>query len=174
MVRDGITNVVYQFGERGYTPRKVGHDAWESRCLGHRSSDHALSITRNEFNHVVLECRTTENCQHMRIIRALGFTNEHVYAETPDRLIRRLSGFQIQPASFKASSAKGDDEPGTSAIERMNGSAGILLSHEGEPSADVEMTETDFEPGGDDVALVVSAGPAPSPTVVKTHDNSTR
>ena len=46
-----------------------------------------LSITRNEFNHVVLECRGTENCQHIRIIRALGYTNDHVYAETPDLLI---------------------------------------------------------------------------------------
>ena len=55
--------------ERGFAPRKLGHDSWESRCPGHRSSDHSLSITRNEFNHVVLECRTTENCQHIRIIR---------------------------------------------------------------------------------------------------------
>ena len=26
MVRDGVTNVVYQLGERGFAPRKLGHD----------------------------------------------------------------------------------------------------------------------------------------------------
>jgi hypothetical protein len=63
MVRDAVANMVNQLRERGYAPRKVGHDAWESRCPGHRSSYHALSITRNEFNHVVLECRSAENCR---------------------------------------------------------------------------------------------------------------
>ena len=72
MVRDAVANMVEQLRERGYAPRKVGHDSWESRCPGHRSSDHALSVTRNEFNHVVLECRSAENCQHIRIVRALG------------------------------------------------------------------------------------------------------
>jgi hypothetical protein len=98
MARDGVTNVVYQLGERGFAPRKLGHDSWESRCPGHRGSDHSLSITRNEFNHVVLECRTAENCQHTRIIRALGFTNEHVYAETLDWLINRLSRVEFDGA----------------------------------------------------------------------------
>jgi len=66
MVRDGVANVVYRLQERGFDPRRVAHDSWESRCPAHRSSDYALSITRNEFNHVVLECRSNENCQHMR------------------------------------------------------------------------------------------------------------
>ena len=66
--------------------------------LGTEVATTALSITRNEFNHVVLECRTAENCQHIRIIRALGFTNEHVYAETPDWLINRLSRVEIHGA----------------------------------------------------------------------------
>ena len=65
MARDAVANVVYRLGERGYPPRKVGKDSWESRCPVHRGSDYSLSITRNEFNHVVLECRTAENCQHL-------------------------------------------------------------------------------------------------------------
>ncbi len=64
MVRDAVADVVYRLGERVYPPRKVGKDSWESRCPVHRGSDYSLSITRNEFNHVVLECRTAENCQH--------------------------------------------------------------------------------------------------------------
>ena len=64
MVRDGMANIVSRLRECGFDPRKVGQDAWESRCPGHRSLDHALSITRNEFNHVLLTCRSAENCAH--------------------------------------------------------------------------------------------------------------
>ena len=112
MVRDAVANMVNQLRERGYAPRKVGHDAWESRCPGHRSSDHALSITRNEFNHVVLECRSAENCQHIRIVRALGWTNEHVYAETPDWVISRLSRVEIHRAESKITDVSDDHDHG--------------------------------------------------------------
>ena len=107
MVRDAVANVVYRLGERGYPPRKVGKDSWESRCPVHRGSDYSLSITRNEFNHVVLECRGAENCQHIRIIRALGFTNDHVYAETPEWLINSVLGPGAAIAPTAAS--PGDD-----------------------------------------------------------------
>src|SRR5271154_1225858 len=107
MVRDGVANMVIRLQESGFDPRKVGPDSWESRCPAHRSADRALSITRNEFNHVLLECRSTENCQYIRIIRAVGFTNDHVYAETPDWLINRLGRTPIRPASFVSPDAKG-------------------------------------------------------------------
>ena len=81
MVRDCIANVVERLNDRGFDPRKVGPDSWESRCPAHRSADRALSIMRNELNHLILECRSSENCEYIRIIRALGFANEHVYAE---------------------------------------------------------------------------------------------
>ena len=68
---------------RGFDPRRVGHDAWKARCPVHRGIDHALAITRNEFSHVVLECRSTQNCQHSRIVSALGLTNNHVYGKPP-------------------------------------------------------------------------------------------
>ena len=41
MVRDAVVNVVMRLMNRGYEPRKVGDDSWESRCPAHRSSDHA-------------------------------------------------------------------------------------------------------------------------------------
>jgi hypothetical protein len=63
-------------------------DAWEARCPGHGSTDPALAISRNEFDHAVLACRT-ESCQHIRIVRALGCANDHLYSETPDWLIRQ-------------------------------------------------------------------------------------
>jgi hypothetical protein len=90
MVRDGVANLVSRLGERGCRPRKVGHDAWESCCPAHRGLDHTLSITRNELNHVVLECRSAANCTHWSVIRSVGFTNDDLYAETPDWLIERL------------------------------------------------------------------------------------
>ena len=106
MGRDCIANVVERLSERGFDPRKVGADAWESHCPAHRSADRALSITRNELNHLILECRSAENCGYSRIIRALGFTNDHVYAEVPEWLISRLSRVPIQAASFRDSGAE--------------------------------------------------------------------
>jgi hypothetical protein len=97
MVRDGVANIVSRLQECGFDPRKVSRDAWESRCPAHRSLDNALSITRNEFNHVVVTCLSAENCGHMSIIRALGFTNDHVYAETPDWLISQLRRIAVEP-----------------------------------------------------------------------------
>ena len=97
MVRDGVANIVSRLQECGFDPRKVGQDAWESRCPGHRSLDHALSITRNECNHVVLNCRSAENCTHLKVVRAVGFTNDHLYAETPDWLISRLRRVAVEP-----------------------------------------------------------------------------
>ena len=71
MVRDGVVNIVVRLRECGFDPLRVGEDAWESRCPGHRSVDHSLSITRNEFNHAVLECRASQNCHQTKIIRRI-------------------------------------------------------------------------------------------------------
>jgi hypothetical protein len=120
----------------GLDPRRVGSDSWEARCPAHRSADHALAITRDQFNHLALECRSTHNCQHIRIVRALGMTNDQVYAETPDLLIKRLGRFPIQPASFASSTANGNNEAGASVTEAANESAGTLLPPEGGASAD--------------------------------------
>ena len=136
MVRDPVANVVYQLGERGFAPRKLGHDAWESRCPAHRGSDYSLSITRNEFNHVVLECRSSENCQHIRIVRALGWTNEHVYAETADWLISRLGRVEIHTAQFKKGEPATNDEKVTSSALGTNEPDGALPSPEVQASAD--------------------------------------
>jgi hypothetical protein len=61
MVCDGVANIVIRPQESGFDPRKVGPDSWESRCPAHKSAEWALSIARNEHNHVMLECRSTQN-----------------------------------------------------------------------------------------------------------------
>ena len=90
MVRYGAADIVSRLRECGFEPRKVDQDDWESRCPAHRSLDHALSITRNEFNHLVPVCRGTEDCKHEAIVRALGLTNDHLYAATSNWLISQL------------------------------------------------------------------------------------
>ncbi len=65
-----------------------------------------LSITRNELNHLVLECRSAANCPHISNCPALGLSNEQVFEETPDWLIGRLRHFPIQPALFGGSGRK--------------------------------------------------------------------
>ena len=125
MVRDGVANIVSRLRERGFEPRRVGHDAWESRCPGHRSSDHSLSITRNEHSHVVLECRALEHCTHTSIIRALGFTNDHLYVETPDWLVSQLRRVALQPSSF-ATRHGSEDENGVGQALTVGGNRSRL------------------------------------------------
>ena len=106
MARDAVANMVDRLRERGFEPRRVGEDAWEARCPAHRSTDHALAITRNAFNHVELECRSSHNCRHFRIVGALGITNDHLYAETPDWLIERLKRVPIESSLFAAANER--------------------------------------------------------------------
>jgi hypothetical protein len=136
MVRDGVANIVIRLQDRGFDPRRVGSDAWESRCPAHRSVDHALSITRNEFSHVVLTCRSTENCQHTAIVRALGFTNDHLYAETPDWLISELRRVDIQPSCFAtAHNVRDSNGPSLVASEDVRRSAEVSLPFEEKPNS---------------------------------------
>ena len=97
MVRDGVANVVYALRKAGFAPRKVGQDSWLARCPAHMGVDLTLAVTRNEFNHVLLECKSTQNCEFVPIIKALGLTNNGVYAETPDWLIADFRRVEVQP-----------------------------------------------------------------------------
>ena len=137
MVCDGVANMVSRLRECGFEPRKVDHDAWESRCPGHHSLDHALSIARNEFNHVVLECRGAENCPHTSIVRALGITNDHLYAETPEWMISQLRRVAVQPSMF---AVRYDEQnlSGASVVsaDEVHGLAGISSPFEETSNAD--------------------------------------
>jgi hypothetical protein len=90
MIRDGVANVINALRKAGFAPHKVGPDAWQARCPAHKGLDATLGVTRNEFNHVVLECNSAQKCQYIPIIKSLGLSNDAVYAETPDWLIRDL------------------------------------------------------------------------------------
>jgi hypothetical protein len=92
-----LPNIASRQRECGFDPRTVGQDVWDSRCPAHRGRDHALSISRDELNHVVLTCRSEQNCTQLKLIRSLGFTNDHLYAETPDWLISQLRRFAVEP-----------------------------------------------------------------------------
>jgi hypothetical protein len=97
MVPDAVANVVDAPQQAGFGPRKVGHDSWLARCPAHKGVDLSLAITRNEFNHVLLECKSPQNCEFVLIIKALGLTNNGVYAETPDWLIANISRVEVRP-----------------------------------------------------------------------------
>ena len=105
----------------------MSHDGWESRCPGHRSSDHSLSITRNEHSHVVLECPGAQHCAHTSIIRALGFTNDQLYADTPDWLVSQLQRASLQPSLF-ATKHDSEDENGASQALAVGGNQSAGLS----------------------------------------------
>ena len=172
MVRDGVANVVIRLQERGFDPRRVGHDSWEARCPVHRSTDYALSIARGEFNHVKLECRGTENCPYTRIIGALGLTNDHVYAETDDWLMSSLSRIPIQPASFEKKEDGGTkNEDGLGRVQTQpvfrelsaNGDITRSRRRRGHSAKEIaaRRPEVDVEPAGEGAAGVLVAGSMP-------------
>ncbi len=144
MVRDAVANVVMRLMNCGYDPRKVGDDAWELRCPAHRSPDHALAITRNAFNHVTLECRSAGNCAHSRIVSALGLTNEHLYAETPDGWVRRLALVPVQSASPSVTRPSRAEDGGLSNGAMASTSAGTktVLADERRTSTDAGVAST--------------------------------
>jgi hypothetical protein len=143
MVRDGVANLVDRLRERDLDPRRVGDDAWEARCPAHRSTDHALAITRNEFNQVVLECRSPSKCQYFQIIGSLGLTNDHVDEETPDSLICQLSHVPVQASSFPGASAIRPHGNGPGVVAKANRSAEIAPLDVREPSTGTATGEAD-------------------------------
>ena len=111
LVRDEVANIVIRLRECGFDPRRVGEDAWESRCPGHGGSENALCITRSERNQALLECRATQNCHPSKIIGSLGFNNDDVCAQTPEWLIASLRRTEVEEPWFTtvaASSAPKD------------------------------------------------------------------
>ena len=148
MVRDGVANIVHGLQQRGFDPRKVGTDSWESRCPAHGSADHALSITRDGSNHVVLECRSAQRCQFDRILHALRLGYDTLYDETPDSLIRRLSGVPIHPALSESSQAHEKNDAGPSAVEAANVPAQTVLPTERSADAEALKAASSPEPAG--------------------------
>jgi hypothetical protein len=121
MPRDGVANLVCEFNRRGFPLRRVGPHSWQTRCPVHRNPDHSLAISRNELNHVILECRGTPSCDYMQIIRAIGFTNDQVFAETHDWLLKWVGGIPIRSAllGFPESAHKNRASQGP--VEAANG-----------------------------------------------------
>jgi hypothetical protein len=123
MPRDCVANLVNRLQECGFDPRRVGDDAWEARCPVHRGTDHALAIGRNDLSHVVLECRSSHKCQYSRIVASLGWTNDHVYAETPEWLISRLKGVPTHVAPLEITSTNETDHDGPVMVQKAIGSS---------------------------------------------------
>lgn len=144
MAVDPVANIIECLHGRGFDPRRVGPDSWEARCPADRSMDHALAISRNEHNHVVLECRSPHKCTYSRIIAALALPNDRVYAETPRSLIDRLRRTPIWTES--SGSAMGNED--------LAGAA----SHEGLPGD---------SPGGP--GSTSTAPPPPKPVAPYQH-----
>jgi hypothetical protein len=174
MVRDGVANVVYALRTAGFVPRKVGPDAWQARCPAHKGVGLTLSVTRNEFNHVLLECKSTQNCQFLPIICALGLTNDGVYAETPDWMIANYSHMQVEPMPPQAD-LDGQARPERD-IDREYAPFADLASDGGAASrtAAVPPSLTDLSGEAGPTAYILTDGPSAAPGEERTLANPER
>ena len=136
MVCDGVANIVIRLQESGFDPRRSAPTRGSRAARPTEARKCALSITRDEHNHVLLECRSTQNCQNAQIFGALGFTNDHLYAETPDWLISRLGAFPSGPRPSRSPRRPTVNWPARCGVERPEGSDGTSPPDERVPGAD--------------------------------------
>jgi hypothetical protein len=103
MPSDPLANMIERLRGRGWQPRKVGQDRWESRCPGHASADHALALGRTADGKLDVKCRSIERCSLSRIVKKLDLKLDRLFGETPPTLIRRLREMELQPSIFEGS-----------------------------------------------------------------------
>ena len=96
MAIDPLANIVDRLRSSGFQPRKVGDDAWESRCPGHGSSDLALFLGRGRDGKLVLQCRSTRNCSFSAILKKLIIKLRRLNRDTHESVIRRLRAMEVQ------------------------------------------------------------------------------
>ncbi len=99
MARDAVANVVMKLSQRGFDPRRLGPDSWESRCPAHRGKEYAVAISLHEQGLVVLNCRS-KRCPASDILRALDLSAVRLYANTPNWVLRKLAERPIVPPIY--------------------------------------------------------------------------
>jgi hypothetical protein len=91
-----LANIVDRLRSSGFQPRKVGDDAWESRCPGHGASDLALFLSRGRDGKLVLQCRGEQNCSFSAILKKLNIKLRHLNRDMHESVIRRLRAMEVQ------------------------------------------------------------------------------
>jgi hypothetical protein len=91
-----LANIVDRLRSSEFQPRKIGDDAWESRCPRHGSSDHALFLGRGRDGKLVLQCRGEQNCSFSAVLKKLNFKLRHLNRDTRESVIRRLRSMEVQ------------------------------------------------------------------------------
>ena len=105
MQNDPLANMIERLRGRGWQPRKVGHDAWESNCPGHGGRDHALALRRTADGKLDVKCRSVEQCSLSRIVKRLDTRIDNLFHETKPALIRKLREEEIEPSIYQPSQA---------------------------------------------------------------------
>ena len=96
MAIDPLANIVDRLRSCGFQPRKVGDDAWESRCPGHGGNDLALFLGRDRDGKLVLQCRSTQKCSFSSVLKKLNLKLRHLNRDTSESVIRRLRAMEVQ------------------------------------------------------------------------------
>jgi hypothetical protein len=71
MATDSLADLVERLRSNGHEPRQIGHDAWETRCLGRSSVAHVLRLGRDRNGYLELKCQSPENCTFTANLKTL-------------------------------------------------------------------------------------------------------
>ncbi len=108
MSHDPIEAVLAALERRGFDPRTVGADSWDSRCPAHDGERRNLSIKRGEDGRVLLHCNA-HDCDYGDIMAALSLTEGDGFPPRDDRPARPRVGLNghAKPKAL----AKGGGKP---------------------------------------------------------------
>ena len=169
MPSDPLANMIERLRGRGWQPRKVGYDRWESKCPGHASVDHALALGRTGDGKLEVNCRSTTSCSLSRIVKKLDLKLDRLFSETPPALIRRLREMEIQPSNFEGSSPSEQRTVDSACVDQAHGQ-GEDVSTTTDSQVDVVVIESG-EPPADHPS---TANPTDQPGVSETQERSRR
>ena len=104
MAIDPLAEMVERLQRCGFEPREIGHDAWELRCPGHSSADHAMRLWRGEDGNLVMQCQSAEECSFTEDFHRAArhhrdpTTKPAVIVESPGAAIKRSLSQGPEPA----------------------------------------------------------------------------
>jgi hypothetical protein len=104
MATDSLANLVERLRSNGHEPRQIGHDAWETPCLGRSAVAHTLRLGRDRNGYLELKCQSPENCTFTANLKTLieryqvQQAQSAVINERPAAEIPRSSSQSPEPA----------------------------------------------------------------------------
>ena len=117
MENGSLDGMVERFRKAGWEPRQLGHNAWESRCPGRSSVEHALHFGRDRNGKLVMQCQSPENCTFTANLNTLIL--RHSNRDTPPAAMVQPHAPDTQRSLTQSAEPTVSEPPAVSLPEAM-------------------------------------------------------